>query len=223
MSADEELAVNRKTCLYHDKPKQYFEQDRNDIVTLVPSPAGRVLEVGCAEGGTLRILKQEKGATEIHGIDIAANAQGLDSFYRMDIECEALPFNNNSFDTVICADIFEHLVDPWSAMQHIVALLRPNGIMVTSFPNIRHFHILSSIILHGDFKYSDTGILDRSHLRFFCLNNMIRMMTSAGLTIASVHHSVKGRRALLNYIVGGWLMPFMVFQYRVVAHKRETV
>jgi SAM-dependent methyltransferase len=127
-----------------------------------------------------------------------------------------------SFDAVICADVLEHLRDPWASVRRLARLLKPNGLLLSSIPNFRNHRALRSIVLQGDFQYADAGLLDRTHLRFFCRANARDLFEQAGLVVETVEENMGAyglRHRLLDSLTFGLLHDFFVFQFRISARK----
>jgi 2-polyprenyl-3-methyl-5-hydroxy-6-metoxy-1,4-benzoquinol methylase len=215
---------------YEAKGRSYFNIDRHDLFQLVPSgPPGRVLEIGAAEGSMLVALKQSGKAREVVGVEMMAFPGGgqdrpeIDRFIIADIERQSLDLEPESFDVVICGDVLEHLRDPWSATEYLSGFLRRAGIFVISLPNILYWRAFANIVL-GDFRYAPSGVLDRTHLRFFCRKNMLDLVRSAGLEIRTVEpsfhrHQLLKKDRLMNALSLGLGERFLAQQYLIVAEK----
>jgi 2-polyprenyl-3-methyl-5-hydroxy-6-metoxy-1,4-benzoquinol methylase len=215
---------------YDGKVRDYFNIDRHDIFDLVPSDSpGRVLEIGAAEGSTLVALKQSGKAREVVGVELVAlpggrqNRQEIDRFIIADVEQQSLDLEPGSFDLLICGDVLEHLRDPWISLQYLTGFVRKGGRVLVSLPNIRYWRALGKIVL-GDFRYSASGVLDRTHLRFFCRKNMIDLLGFAGLRVEHVEPSFRRHRELsrdkrMNAITLGLVEQFLAQQYIIVAEK----
>ncbi len=161
---------------------------RQDILRLVPLGVKRVLDVGCSVG-TLGQALRERGV-EVTGIEIdprmAAEARKhLNEVHIASVEDEALfeRLGDRSFDCIIFADLLEHLVDPWTALKRFVERLAPDGVVVASLPNVRHYTTIRTLLFQGYWPYRDRGIHDRTHLRFFTLRNIRELFASSGLSI----------------------------------------
>jgi 2-polyprenyl-3-methyl-5-hydroxy-6-metoxy-1,4-benzoquinol methylase len=215
---------------YTGKVRDYFNIDRHDIFDLIPSNSpGRVLEIGAAEGSTLVALKQSGKAREVVGVELVAlpgglqNRQEIDRFIIADVEQQSLDLEPASFDLLICGDVLEHLHDPWISLQYLTSFVRKGGKVLVSLPNIRYWRALGKIVL-GDFRYAASGVLDRTHLRFFCRKNMLDLLGSAGLRIEHVEPSFRRHRDLskdrrMNAITLGLVEQFLAQQYLIVAEK----
>jgi SAM-dependent methyltransferase len=224
------MAVLERSCAYGEKEGGYFKHARHDLMQLIPAdPPGRVLEIGAAEGSTLVALKQTGKAREVVGVELVGLAgegqrrKEIDRFIIADVELQSLDLEPASFDVIICGDVLEHLRDPWRALAYFTGLLREGGTFVISLPNIRYWRALGRIVL-GDFRYAASGVLDRTHLRFFCRKNMLDLVRSAKLRICKVEPSFHRQRELqfdrrLNALTLGVLEPFLAQQYLIVAEK----
>jgi len=218
--------MSRKNNLtfYLSKEKNYFSHVRDDIIDLIPNnPYNRILEIGCGSGETLYLLKRKNKANYVAGIDIISLEQYklLDKFICCDIEEKVanLPFPENFFDIIICADVLEHLIDPWKVVKELKKYLKPSGYFIASIPNIREVKTMISIFLKGDFKYTQEGILDITHLRFFCKKNIEELFLGADYKIRKITYKLPPKRNLLNKLTFGFLEEFLVINYLVVAQK----
>jgi hypothetical protein len=87
-------------------------------------------------------------------------------------------------DCVIFADVLEHLVDPWTVLATWSTRLAARGTLVASIPNVLHRSVVRGM-LHGRWDYTDEGILDRTHLRFFTRETALELIESAGFRVQS--------------------------------------
>ena len=167
---------------------QVHFQRRDDVIALVPRPLGRILDVGCGPGLTGAALL-DLGATEVWGIErdealVAEAAQRLTKVVNVDLDrdpCGPLP--TSYFDTLLYADILEHLIDPWRVLRAQTALLAQTGSIVVSIPNVRHLRVVLPLLIKGRWEYQDEGLLSRGHLRFFTTASMRSMIEDAGYRI----------------------------------------
>lgn len=169
----------------------YGSQSRADVIALLEPPLGRVLDVGCAEGVNAEALRR-RGATTIAGIELdprfaAAARERLDEVVTGSVEDE-LPWPPETFDTILCYDVLEHLRDPWSVLARLRELLRPGGRVHVSLPNARHTSLWIPLVLRGRFAYAPEGVLDVTHLRFFGRRDAEDLVRGAGLELAAVEH-----------------------------------
>lgn len=217
--------------MYQDKNIKYFSNPRFDLIGLIPkSDRNRILEIGAGSCETLFEIKKLKLAQEVVGIELLElkgshqESPEIDRLIIGNIENAEPDLPENYFDVIICGDVLEHLIDPWSTLKKLFRYLKEKGIIITSVPNIREYHILYRILFLADFRYSERGILDRTHLRFFCKKNIISLLTSAGFLPVSVNSIFKLDKAqkknrLIDKLTFGLVSDFLTAQYVVVAEK----
>ena len=167
----------------------YFCSPRTELAAHVPKDAKRILDVGCGMGAFGRSLKK-RGAETVIGIEIeerpcAVAREMLDDALCGNIEDMALPFDPEYFDCITFGDVLEHLIDPAGALRRVAAFLQPDGVVVTSIPNVRFCQVLE-MLADGRWKYDDAGILDRTHLRFFTAVEIPLMFEQAGYQLAKL-------------------------------------
>lgn len=215
--------------LYRDKQRGYFAHPRLDLLEMLPGNTGlKVLELGAGDGATLRAAKAQGIAAYGVGIDIAkvvAADDGLppvDRFLIGNVEEMEIDLPAAHFDVVLCADVLEHLIDPWRVVRRLAHHLRPGGLFLSSIPNVRNHRALFQIVLRGDFRYAESGLFDRSHLRFFCRRNIRELFEQAGLVIEAMETNMGAyglRHKAINAVTAGLFKDFFVHQYRTRARK----
>jgi SAM-dependent methyltransferase len=207
------------------RPLNYYVQERPEVAALVPPHCRRVLEVGCGEGGLGRLLRQR--GHDVTGLELVPEAaerarDHLNAVVCADVEFDGLPFPPASFDAILFADVLEHLIDPWRVLREAADLLRPEGVVIASIPNIQNADVIRRL-LSGRFDYRERGILDRGHLRFFTLRTIHHLFKQAGLTIGHVGRIYRRTwwRALLSAATGGWARALFTRQYLIVSTRRS--
>jgi len=184
--------------IYKTKTKRYFSNARIDLVNLIPKHKrmGAVLEIGAGSGDTLLYAKNNGFANTIFGVELCKiensyqNSSEFEKFIIGNIEEIELEFNEESFDVIICGDVLEHLINPYETVLELKKYMKKDAIFIASIPNIRYWRVLKKIIFEGDFQYMEAGILDKTHLRFFCKKNMKEFFSSSGFKILDVVSNV---------------------------------
>lgn len=172
---------------------------------MIPDGA-RVLDVGCHTGILGEALRQRKQCTVI-GIDndasaLEAAASRLDAALLIDLEQKGwsnalLQSGQTGFDIILFGDVIEHTRDPLAILTEARALLAPTGRAIVSLPNIANLRIRLGL-LRGKFDYADSGILDKTHLRFFTLASARELVRAAGYRIT--------RETYSGYSMPRWLI-----------------
>ena len=157
-------------------------------------PKSEVLELGPAIGTLAKHLKEEKHClVDIVEIDtdsgklaekFARNAcvgeiEGdLDGNKWFDI------YKYNRYDCIVLLDVIEHLKYPKKLLQRLYELLKPEGKVLVSTPNIAHNSIIINLF-NNKFQYTDLGILDSTHLKFFTYYSLCELFHDIGYVIAN--------------------------------------
>jgi len=156
--------------------KAYYG-DRKELIQFIPVGCKRVLEVGSAEGGFRQYFNDD---CEYWGIEPNKEAADRSRATLFKVICS--DFNSAKaqlsigyFDLIVCNDVIEHMADPTAFLTAVQPYLGSKGAVIGSIPNVRFFQNLVNLLLRKDWKYEDSGILDRTHLKFFTLKSLIRL------------------------------------------------
>lgn len=206
------------------KPQGYFGNVRKEVVAEVPLGSGAVLEIGCGEGGTGATLKAEGRAAWVSGVELFAEAAAeaakkLDEVIVGDIEKIELPFVENQFDVLVLGDVLEHLVDPWGQLDRLCKYLAPQGIIIASLPNVRNWRVILPLVLSGKWEYQNSGIMDRTHLRFFTRRGIVDLFQRCGLVITKISPTSGGKSKMLLRLPLGFMEGFIAPQYLIIARR----
>lgn len=150
------------------------------------APGSRVTDIGCATGYLAAELKA-RGCTvvgfEHDRISAELAEEHCVEVVVGDLESkqarETLPGGQ---DVVLFGDVLEHLRDPLPVLRWAQTRLAPRGRVVMSLPNIAVWFARQAVA-RGKFPYADTGIFDRTHLRFFTLDSARSLADDAGYRI----------------------------------------
>jgi 2-polyprenyl-3-methyl-5-hydroxy-6-metoxy-1,4-benzoquinol methylase len=210
--------------LVRGRARDYGRLVHDAKIALLEPPLGRVLDAGCAEGAGADAMRSQ-GASHVAGIEVdeAFAAKARERYD--EVVCgslpEALPWPDESFDTVLCYDVLEHLYDPWTAVQRLADLLVPGGRLHLSIPNARAKKVWLPLVLRGRFRYEPEGLMDVTHIRFFARRDAIEMLEAAGLQVVAVTHPQPEtwKRRVASALSGGRAMEFLTIQWFVLARK----
>ena len=196
-------------------------------------PAGRGepdlrLTGAVGAGSTVALLKDKGLCSYAVGVDISQEALEIaknvcDEVYLGDIEKLELPLKNGDFDAILLLDTLEHLVDPWKILHDLTKYLAKDGVVIVSLPNLRNYKVISDLLFKGDWKYENSGVLDRTHLRFFTKKTAISLVVGAGLKVIKIAplYSSKFKpftlKGMLNLLSLGLLKRCSTVQYLISA------
>jgi len=184
----------------------YYDTARLPLLGLLGDHAPRqVLEVGCGEGATLAALKARWPAARTTGLERmpaaarAGRAAGhADEWVEADVlDAAAADFEPGRFDVVILSHVLEHFADPAAVLARVRPWLAPNARLLVALPNMRHLSVLLPLLLRGEFRYEASGILDRTHLRFFTRRSAERFFAEAGFVVEAAVADINGPKSTL--------------------------
>jgi 2-polyprenyl-3-methyl-5-hydroxy-6-metoxy-1,4-benzoquinol methylase len=167
----------------------------------------RVLELGTAAGSMTEVMQRHYGCRVV-GVELDPEAAEQARPY-----CERLliadldtldwpaAFSGERFDVVLAADVLEHLRDPWACLRAAREHLLPEGALVISVPNVTHSALLAQLLM-GRFPYTDKGLLDRTHLRFFSRADLEDLLLATGF-LPLVWERIE-QAAVYTELAGAW-------------------
>ena len=175
-------------CPYLDKDDPWSSHAQIKTWLTDLRPGTRVLDIGVATG---TLGKQFTAAGLVmHGIEPHPAWAEVARPYYNDLLRGTLDDASDTFlanhNVVVCADVLEHIADPTQALCRLLALQSPGCQFLVSVPNIANIWIRLNLLI-GRFDYTDRGILDRTHLRFFTRRSLHRMFASVGLQIVQLY------------------------------------
>ncbi|MCC6685431.1 MAG: glycosyltransferase [Fimbriimonadaceae bacterium] len=178
------------------KPRDYYDGVNQAILDVVPKTARCILEVGCANGELGAQLIQSRRC-EFWGIELDESAatvakKKLTHVIKGDVE--ALDYSllpRDYFDCLIFGDTLEHLVDPESVLVRLKPHLKIGAHLIASVPNIGHWTVVLEL-LNGEFEYGDSGLLDRTHRRFFTPASLRKALWRCGFTVKGEGRTMLG-------------------------------
>lgn len=161
-------------------------QHNPDLLKLIPIQSKKIIEVGCSSGALAREFKKISSDCHWLGIEIDATYAEMAKRYCDDtvaLDIENVPQNfwkeTENADCWIFGDTLEHLKDPWAILKLIRENISSTGSVVACIPNAQHWSLQARLCI-GDFRYETSGLLDKTHLRWFTRQTIIEMFEQSG-------------------------------------------
>jgi glycosyltransferase involved in cell wall biosynthesis/2-polyprenyl-3-methyl-5-hydroxy-6-metoxy-1,4-benzoquinol methylase len=169
------------------------------IYRLAGDGGERVLDLGSGPGIVAAALQRDAGkqvtCLDVSELSLArAREAGVARTVHADLGDPSWPdaIGDGAYDVIILADVLEHLYDPGAVLDvlHDRRLLADDGFIVISIPNASHEAVIGSLVA-GDFTYTETGLLDATHIRFFTKTTFLQMCEAHGYTVSRLHRTLR--------------------------------
>jgi len=170
--------------MYETETYQYFEDVNWGLLRLWGDRKNLdVLDVGCGFATTSQHIAQR--GNNVTGIESSAEAVAvartrINEVIHGDLQKHEIA--DRRFDVIIFADVLEHLAWPIGVLRSYLDLLKDGGSVIVSLPNVGLWSVRLNLLL-GRFHYEETGVLDRTHLRFFTRRTARELIEQAGLKV----------------------------------------
>ena len=202
----------------------YSASMREDVLPLFDRKYSQVLDVGCSTGNTGVMLKERNLCDFVTGVEpfeatAAIAKQRLGRVIEGSIENAIHEIDDESIDCVLCLDVLEHLVDPWKVIEELGRKVKVGGVLICSLPNIRHVSILFNLLVLGKWTYTESGILDRTHLRFFTRDSTYTLAAIDGFKVEEMKGNLGSKSRILNFLTLGILKDFLIGQHQMRSRK----
>jgi 2-polyprenyl-3-methyl-5-hydroxy-6-metoxy-1,4-benzoquinol methylase len=161
-----------------------------------------VLDVGCGYGALGRDFSRQ--GLRVWGVEREPTAVKIASsrLERVlaadlgDVDQIAGELDGRRFDILMFSDVLEHTADPESVIRRFLPYLSAEGRLVISVPNVANW-LTRFALLMGRFNYKDTGVLDKTHLRFFTRRSLVQLVETCGLQVETTTYTPMIVRAVL--------------------------
>jgi 2-polyprenyl-3-methyl-5-hydroxy-6-metoxy-1,4-benzoquinol methylase len=163
----------------------------NRIAELIPS-SSRILDVGAGNGLLARLLQKKNKDVIIDGIEPDTSAsQQARKFYRTFhvgyVQDCLEQIASERYDYIVFADVVEHIVDPLPLLTGICASIDDHAKIILSIPNVA-FGAVRMALMAGNFIYVDSGLLEKTHVRFYTLQTIRTLMSFLPLHVEKLYH-----------------------------------
>jgi 2-polyprenyl-3-methyl-5-hydroxy-6-metoxy-1,4-benzoquinol methylase len=194
-------------CMIHlgRRSYPYMEEVNEGILRefrrILPT-TGRALDVGCGRGQLGQAIKEL--GWRVWGIEEneearAIASQRLDRAIRSDLthyDAVARELDDGPFDALVFSDVLEHLYDPRTVVERYLEWLAPGGRVFVSVPNAVVWTNRLRWAM-GRVQYEDTGVMDRTHIRFFTFDSAKELLRACGCRVTHVSSTPYIVRAIL--------------------------
>lgn len=192
---------------------------KDKIVLEIGSSTGYMTKVFLDNGCTVDIVERDKAAVPKIPRDARKVINGS-------IEDPAIYKLLGDFDFIIMADVLEHLVDPEQVLKRLFVIASPHTKLIISLPNVACWAMRKQLFFNGNFEYQESGLLDKTHLHFYTVDTLPKILTSAGWQVEKIVGTVTrlplegliSRIPFIRWIFYSILYNLLVDKYKNLAY-----
>ncbi len=183
--------------------KIYTNSGNINVLNEIPSTAKKILDIGCGAGDNSRILFAAQKIVD--GITISEDeakiaAEFQRSTHIYNLENGLPPAITDTYDTVICAHVLEHICYPQNVLRDTRARMSDEALLIIALPNIMHYKTRLKL-MKGNFHYTESGIMDYTHFRWYTFKSAQTMLEENGFEVIKAFvNSNKSSNAALSWI-----------------------
>ncbi|WP_147678591.1 class I SAM-dependent methyltransferase [Algibacter pacificus] len=178
---------------------------RSDLIKYISGKNNNVLDVGCANGTNGNYLLENDIAEIVYGIEFdkemsAVAENNYSKVFAGDLNSKSFRSDilkcNIKFDYILFGDILEHLLDPYAVLKELKTLLKPDGKIIISLPNIAHVETFIQLFVKGTWPKNSRGIFDATHLRWFTKKDVESLVAHSELNLDVYEAKLRARDAI---------------------------
>jgi 2-polyprenyl-3-methyl-5-hydroxy-6-metoxy-1,4-benzoquinol methylase len=213
---------------YKSKAEDYFSGARKAFVDALPQNSNaRLLEIGCGNGDTAAYAMSTGKCGWSCGVELCPEPAGeakrkLQNVIVGDVETLDLQgsLGNQPYDILIMSEVLEHLAYPGETLRKLARFLKVGAIVMAGSPNVSHFTVIS-MLLKGRWDMEPSGIMDRTHLRWFTPARFRAMFEESGYAVEHVGtaNEFRSKARLLNALSFGKLEHLFMTQIYLRARR----
>ena len=205
----------------------YFGNYRVEMLDFVPQHCKKILEIGCGEGFFgLQLAKRQEA--EVWGVEPNQDAAKKASTRLFNVQNVIYNYKiqlpHKYFVCIVFNDVLEHMYDPWEALEISKKfLVNKESVVVASIPNFRYWENIRDILIEKEFRYTYSGILDKTHLRFFTKKSIIDLFSTSSYEVSilcGINPSKSRKIKYLNRLLLNKFEDMQFLQFAVVAHQK---
>jgi methionine biosynthesis protein MetW len=179
--------------VYSNRGNSFLLSLKSEVIT-----PNNILDIGCGDGSNLKILKQQYKNSKLYGVTLSEREKEI--CLKSGIECLIFdiesgirePFFNEKFDLIILSHVLEHLINPALVLRNLVQILNNGGEILIGVPNTLNYQQRIKF-LTGKWNYTQSGILDRTHLTFFTFDNILELLEIESLGLSLIEKRSDGK------------------------------
>ena len=175
--------------VYEQIFKKYGLSPTQQEILKIVGKEKTVLEIGSSTGYMSRAFLEQDCAVDVVESDqkaVAKLPKGVKTVFNTSIEDRGFYNKLGRYDFIVMADVLEHLVDPEKVLRQLSKKASAGTKLLVSLPNIASWTMRKQLFFKGDFQYQESGLLDKTHLHFYTINTLPKLLSENGWKVEKV-------------------------------------
>ncbi len=212
--------------VYEQIFKKYGLSPTQQEILEIVGKEGTVLEIGSSTGYMTRAFLENGCIVDAVESDQKAASKlpkGVRKVFAISIEDDEIYNKLGSYNFIIMADVLEHLVKPEKVLKELTKIVSLGTKLLISLPNVAAWTMRKQLFLKGDFEYQESGLLDKTHLHFYTVNSLPKVLSEQGWKVDNLVGTIT--RLPLEGLFGRIpiLYPWLVNKYKNLAYYHFLV
>lgn len=211
--------------IYEQIFKKYGLSPTQQEILKIVGRERKVLEIGSSTGYMTRAFLENGCIVDAVESDQKAAAKlpkGIKKIFISSIEDDRVYDKLGRYDFIVMADVLEHLVNPDQVLKKLAKQSAIGTKLLISVPNVASWPMRKQLFFKGDFEYQESGLLDKTHLHFYTVNTLPKLLSENGWKVDSVTGSIT--RLPFEGLIGsipvvGWIFQQTMYQKLVSKYK----
>ncbi len=214
------------SVIYEDIYKKFgFSKSQEEILNLVGKNK-IVLEIGASSGYMTSFFLKNNCTVDVIEINKSAYKKispRVRSKINYSIEdIRILKMLSNDYDFIIMADVLEHLIDPPKILKSLLKIANDKTKLIISIPNVASWPMRKQLFFKGDFEYQESGLLDKTHLHFYTVNTLPKLLLASGWRVENIIGTILRlpfEKTIEKVPIIGWLFKNLIYKTFVERYK----
>ncbi|MCR4305695.1 MAG: class I SAM-dependent methyltransferase [Candidatus Daviesbacteria bacterium] len=211
--------------VYEEIFKKYGLSPTQQEIIKTVGKERKVLEIGSSAGYMTRAFLDNGCIVDVVEPDreaIAKLPKNIRKIFNTPVENDGIYEELRDYEFIIMADVLEHLINPEMVLEKLHKISAINTKLLISLPNVACWDMRKKLFFKGDFEYQESGLLDKTHLHFYSVKTLPKILSERGWKTEKLMGTITRLplEGLISKIpVFGWIFKKFFYQRLVRTFK----
>lgn len=211
--------------VYEQIFKKYGLSPTQQEILKIVGQKSQVLEIGSSTGYMTKAFLDNGCTVDVVEPDqkaVLKLPKDVRKVFNTSIEDEGICNGLGSYEFIVMADVLEHLVNPEQVLKRLLKVASFDTRLLISLPNVASWTMRKQLFFKGDFEYQESGLLDKTHLHFYTVETLPKLLSENGWKVERIIGTIT--RLPLEGLISklpalGWIFKKMLHQKLVEQYK----